>query len=183
MNALRLLPTFLSAASEHLTLHFFCALAPLLPFLGGQDFNAKLSDFGLAREGPEGSRSHISTDIVGTSGYLAPEYVTRGEEGQRLGCNDWLDTSLVPSPLSAPSFPPPSLSPSPSLLPPPVPPPSPLYLPEPSFLPPPSPSLSVSCYALHPPWSIAPMLRAVAGAVADGAAAGAGACAASVQVT
>ncbi|CAA2955684.1 probable receptor kinase At5g47070 [Olea europaea subsp. europaea] len=43
-----------------------------------KDFNAKLSDFGLAREGPTGDRSHVSTAPVGTRGYAAPEYVETG---------------------------------------------------------------------------------------------------------
>lgn len=42
------------------------------------DFNAKLSDFGLAREGPRGDRTHVSTRVVGTRGYAAPEYVATG---------------------------------------------------------------------------------------------------------
>ena len=43
-----------------------------------QEFNAKLSDFGLAREGPKGDRTHVSTRGVGTRGYAAPEYVATG---------------------------------------------------------------------------------------------------------
>ncbi|PKI40272.1 hypothetical protein CRG98_039297 [Punica granatum] len=42
------------------------------------DFNAKLSDFGLARDGPTGDKSHVSTRVVGTRGYAAPEYVATG---------------------------------------------------------------------------------------------------------
>ncbi|OIT29525.1 PREDICTED: probable receptor-like protein kinase At5g47070 [Nicotiana attenuata] len=42
------------------------------------DFNPRLSDFGLAREGPAGDRSHVSTAPVGTLGYAAPEYVETG---------------------------------------------------------------------------------------------------------
>ncbi|GAB4848156.1 Probable serine/threonine-protein kinase pbl3 [Ancistrocladus abbreviatus] len=42
------------------------------------DFNAKLSDFGLARDGPTGDKSHVSTRIIGTRGYAAPEYVATG---------------------------------------------------------------------------------------------------------
>ncbi|XP_068658341.1 probable serine/threonine-protein kinase PBL3 [Aristolochia californica] len=42
------------------------------------DFNAKLSDFGLARYGPTGDNTHVSTRIVGTQGYAAPEYVATG---------------------------------------------------------------------------------------------------------
>ncbi|XP_070038784.1 probable serine/threonine-protein kinase PBL19 isoform X1 [Nicotiana tomentosiformis] len=43
-----------------------------------EDFNPRLSDFGLAREGPAGDRSHVSTAPVGTLGYAAPEYVETG---------------------------------------------------------------------------------------------------------
>ncbi|KQK14560.1 probable serine/threonine-protein kinase PBL18 [Brachypodium distachyon] len=39
---------------------------------------AKLSDFGLARAGPTAGRSHVSTRVVGTRGYAAPEYVATG---------------------------------------------------------------------------------------------------------
>ncbi|KAK8942965.1 putative serine/threonine-protein kinase NAK [Platanthera zijinensis] len=42
------------------------------------DFNAKLSDFGLARNGPTGDKTHVSTRVVGTRGYAAPEYVATG---------------------------------------------------------------------------------------------------------
>ncbi|KAF6159798.1 hypothetical protein GIB67_030056 [Kingdonia uniflora] len=38
----------------------------------------KLSDFGLARHGPEGSASHVTTRVIGTYGYAAPEYVSTG---------------------------------------------------------------------------------------------------------
>ncbi|CAN0916331.1 Probable serine/threonine-protein kinase PBL3, partial [Linum grandiflorum] len=41
-------------------------------------FNAKLSDFGLARDGPTGDNTHVSTRVVGTRGYAAPEYVATG---------------------------------------------------------------------------------------------------------
>ena len=43
-----------------------------------QDFNAKLSDFGLAKMGPEGSNTHVTTRVMGTYGYAAPEYVSTG---------------------------------------------------------------------------------------------------------
>ncbi|GER52434.1 protein kinase superfamily protein, partial [Striga asiatica] len=43
-----------------------------------EDFNAKLSDFGLARRGPPAGSGHISTSVVGTVGYAAPEYVHTG---------------------------------------------------------------------------------------------------------
>ncbi|KAE9460308.1 hypothetical protein C3L33_07781, partial [Rhododendron williamsianum] len=42
------------------------------------EFNAKLSDFGLAKMGPEGSKTHVTTRVMGTYGYAAPEYVNTG---------------------------------------------------------------------------------------------------------
>ncbi|KAK2446626.1 putative serine/threonine-protein kinase PIX13 [Trifolium repens] len=42
------------------------------------DFNAKLSDFGLAKLGPVNGRSHVTTRIMGTYGYAAPEYMATG---------------------------------------------------------------------------------------------------------
>ncbi|KAK4745243.1 hypothetical protein SAY87_011555 [Trapa incisa] len=42
------------------------------------DFNAKLSDFGMVREGPVGDHTHVTTRIIGTFGYAAPEYVETG---------------------------------------------------------------------------------------------------------
>ncbi|XP_038978195.1 probable serine/threonine-protein kinase PBL16 isoform X2 [Phoenix dactylifera] len=43
-----------------------------------QEYNAKLSDFGLAKDGPVGDKSHVSTRIMGTNGYAAPEYIMTG---------------------------------------------------------------------------------------------------------
>ncbi|KAK9273541.1 hypothetical protein L1049_018351 [Liquidambar formosana] len=42
------------------------------------DYNAKLSDFGLAKDGPEGDEAYVLTSIMGTKGYAAPEYVMNG---------------------------------------------------------------------------------------------------------
>ncbi|GAB4853022.1 Probable serine/threonine-protein kinase pix13 [Ancistrocladus abbreviatus] len=40
--------------------------------------NAKISDFGLAKLGPSPSQSHVTTRVMGTYGYAAPEYVATG---------------------------------------------------------------------------------------------------------
>ncbi|XP_015088203.1 receptor-like serine/threonine-protein kinase ALE2 isoform X3 [Solanum pennellii] len=42
-----------------------------------EDFTPKVSDFGLAREATEGS-DHVSTRVMGTFGYVAPEYAMTG---------------------------------------------------------------------------------------------------------
>jgi len=44
-----------------------------------KDFNAKLSDFGLAKLGPTGDMSHVSSRVMGTYGYCAPEYQRTGQ--------------------------------------------------------------------------------------------------------
>ncbi|KAK4487840.1 hypothetical protein RD792_003576 [Penstemon davidsonii] len=43
-----------------------------------QEFNAKLFNFCLARNGPTGDMTHVSTRVMGTYGYAAPEYVATG---------------------------------------------------------------------------------------------------------
>jgi len=43
-----------------------------------QSYNAKISDFGLAKLGPSASQSHLSTTVMGTPGYAAPEYMQTG---------------------------------------------------------------------------------------------------------
>ncbi|KAK4390052.1 putative serine/threonine-protein kinase PBL21 [Sesamum angolense] len=43
------------------------------------DFNVKLSDFGLAKLGPVGDNTHVSTRVMGTYGYCAPEYAMSGK--------------------------------------------------------------------------------------------------------
>ncbi|KAL6529090.1 Serine/threonine-protein kinase pbs1 [Orobanche hederae] len=45
----------------------------------GQGFSPKLSDFGLAKLGPTGDKSHVSTRVMGTYGYCAPEYAMTGQ--------------------------------------------------------------------------------------------------------
>lgn len=45
----------------------------------GEDYHPKLSDFGLAKLGPVGDNTHVSTRIMGTYGYCAPEYAMTGQ--------------------------------------------------------------------------------------------------------
>ncbi|KAI4367861.1 hypothetical protein MLD38_016484 [Melastoma candidum] len=42
------------------------------------DFRAKVSDFGLAKMGSDKINGQISTRVLGTTGYLAPEYASTG---------------------------------------------------------------------------------------------------------
>lgn len=44
-----------------------------------EEYNPKLSDFGLAKVGPIGDKSHVSTRVMGTYGYCAPEYALTGQ--------------------------------------------------------------------------------------------------------
>ncbi|KAJ3681282.1 hypothetical protein LUZ60_015771 [Juncus effusus] len=44
-----------------------------------EEFHPKLSDFGLAKLGPTGDKSHVSTRVMGTYGYCAPEYAMTGQ--------------------------------------------------------------------------------------------------------
>uniref|UniRef100_A0A5B7B1S7 Protein kinase domain-containing protein n=1 Tax=Davidia involucrata TaxID=16924 RepID=A0A5B7B1S7_DAVIN len=44
-----------------------------------EDFNPKLSDFGLAKLGPTEGKEHVSTRVMGTYGYCAPEYAMTGQ--------------------------------------------------------------------------------------------------------
>ncbi|XP_021717722.1 probable serine/threonine-protein kinase PBL21 [Chenopodium quinoa] len=43
------------------------------------EFNPKLSDFGLAKLGPMDDNTHVSTRVMGTFGYCAPEYAMTGK--------------------------------------------------------------------------------------------------------
>ncbi|KAJ7950414.1 Kinase family protein [Quillaja saponaria] len=43
------------------------------------EYNAKLSDFGLAKLGPTGDKPHVSSRVMGTYGYCAPEYQRTGQ--------------------------------------------------------------------------------------------------------
>ncbi|CAL5185860.1 unnamed protein product [Lathyrus oleraceus] len=42
------------------------------------EYNAKLSDFGLAKDAPIGDKTHVTTQVIGTQGYAAPEYIMTG---------------------------------------------------------------------------------------------------------
>ncbi|KAM0953696.1 putative protein kinase RLK-Pelle-RLCK-VIIa-1 family [Dioscorea sansibarensis] len=44
-----------------------------------RDFNPKLSDFGLAKLSPVGDNVHVSSRVMGTYGYCAPEYAKAGQ--------------------------------------------------------------------------------------------------------
>ncbi|XP_020571742.1 probable serine/threonine-protein kinase PBL7 isoform X1 [Phalaenopsis equestris] len=44
-----------------------------------EEYHPKLSDFGLAKLGPVGDNSHVSTRVMGTYGYCAPEYAMTGQ--------------------------------------------------------------------------------------------------------
>jgi serine/threonine-protein kinase PBS1 len=45
----------------------------------GEGYHPKLSDFGLAKLGPTGDHTHVSTRVMGTAGYCAPEYLMSGK--------------------------------------------------------------------------------------------------------
>nr|GMD61366.1 serine/threonine-protein kinase CDL1-like [Ipomoea batatas] len=45
----------------------------------GEEFHPKLSDFGLAKVGPLGDNTHVSTRVMGTYGYCAPDYAMTGQ--------------------------------------------------------------------------------------------------------
>uniref|UniRef100_A0A5B7A2U6 Protein kinase domain-containing protein n=1 Tax=Davidia involucrata TaxID=16924 RepID=A0A5B7A2U6_DAVIN len=45
----------------------------------GEGYDAKLSDFGLAKVGPVGDKTHVSTRVMGTYGYCAPDYAMTGQ--------------------------------------------------------------------------------------------------------
>ncbi|XP_042512501.1 probable serine/threonine-protein kinase PBL7 [Macadamia integrifolia] len=45
----------------------------------GEGYHPKLSDFGLAKVGPVGDKTHVSTRVMGTYGYCAPEYAMTGQ--------------------------------------------------------------------------------------------------------
>jgi serine/threonine protein kinase len=54
-----------------------------------QNYNAKISDFGLAKFGPSGENSHVTTRVMGTFGYAAPEYIATGDYIYTSMCTQW----------------------------------------------------------------------------------------------
>ncbi|XP_020239309.1 probable serine/threonine-protein kinase PIX13 [Cajanus cajan] len=65
---------FLHASEKQVIYRDFKASHILLD----RNYNAKISDFGLAKLGPYEGQSHVTTRVMGTSGYAAPEYVATG---------------------------------------------------------------------------------------------------------
>ncbi|KAH1234385.1 putative serine/threonine-protein kinase PIX13 [Glycine max] len=65
---------FLHASEKQIIYRDFKASNILLDV----NFNAKISDFGLAKLGPSGGQSHVTTRVMGTYGYAAPEYIATG---------------------------------------------------------------------------------------------------------
>uniref|UniRef100_A0A7C9B083 Receptor protein serine/threonine kinase n=1 Tax=Opuntia streptacantha TaxID=393608 RepID=A0A7C9B083_OPUST len=49
------------------------------------EYHPKLSDFGLAKHAPTGGKSHVTTNIRGTAGFCAPEYVMSGHLTKKSG--------------------------------------------------------------------------------------------------
>ncbi|KAM3706662.1 hypothetical protein ACJW31_03G166900 [Castanea mollissima] len=75
LNWRRRINIALRAAKGLNFLHTLGANGEFLSLVTGafSGFNPKLSDFGLAKYGPQGDQSHVSSRILGTKGYFAPE--------------------------------------------------------------------------------------------------------------
>ncbi|XP_052189550.1 probable serine/threonine-protein kinase PIX13 isoform X2 [Diospyros lotus] len=65
---------FLHASDKQVIYRDFKAANILLD----SNYNAKISDFGLAKLGPSGGNTHVTTRVMGTYGYAAPEYIATG---------------------------------------------------------------------------------------------------------
>ena len=55
----------------------YCNFVPL-SYLYLQNHIPKLSDFGLAKLWPSSDKTHVTTRMMGTDGYVAPEYFDSG---------------------------------------------------------------------------------------------------------
>lgn len=58
--------------------------------INNQDYSAKVADFGLAVDGPQGVDAHVTTSVMGTEGYAAPEYIMTGID-DKLRFNSFSD--------------------------------------------------------------------------------------------
>ncbi|KAK1283749.1 F-box protein PP2-B11 [Acorus calamus] len=76
LNLIRLLG-YCAEEGHRLIVYEFSPLGSLDDHLF--EFNPKVSSFGLAKLGPTGERSHISTCVIGTPGYIAPEFMNSGQ--------------------------------------------------------------------------------------------------------
>ncbi|PWA69676.1 cGMP-dependent kinase, Concanavalin A-like lectin/glucanase domain protein [Artemisia annua] len=63
---------YCSESDKHLIVYEFMPLGSLEQHLHG--YHPKISDLGLAKFGPLGDKSYVSTRVMGTMGYCAPEY-------------------------------------------------------------------------------------------------------------
>ena len=95
-NACPLIPSlpFPSPCHSRLTAHPSLPLSLLPSHTLSQDWTPKLIDFGLAKE-KEGE-SHVTTRVMGTMGYLDPDYMESGDSLARA-------FTLSPPPFSHPS--------------------------------------------------------------------------------
>ncbi|CAH2045288.1 unnamed protein product [Thlaspi arvense] len=67
--------------------HLHCEANPIVIYrdfkssniLLDNGYKVKLSDFGLAKFGPKDDKTHVSTRVMGTQGYCAPEYAFSGK--------------------------------------------------------------------------------------------------------
>ena len=55
---------------------------PSTPLPSTQDLSARITDLGMARSGPESRKTHVSTRVQGSTGYIDPSYMETGEKGQ-----------------------------------------------------------------------------------------------------
>ncbi|KAL0340770.1 UNVERIFIED_CONTAM: Serine/threonine-protein kinase PBL27 [Sesamum radiatum] len=64
---------------QRLLVYEYMPLGSLEDHLHDEGYHPKLSDFGLAKLGPVGDKTHVSTRVMGTYGYCAPEYAMTGQ--------------------------------------------------------------------------------------------------------